>query len=844
MALIAVSSTLIFMTFGSLVYEVSRKLELLRTASSDNVQWTLSQAEVEFLEFDMAMVRALVSDPPDTDAVREAFDIFYSRMETINSSALYKDLRQDPSYENAFSNLLKYMRAAPAMIDAPDSALIASLPQLAAPLENLRLDVRRLSNGGLLQFARSADTQRKGVAETLLRLAVATALLLATLTLFTVFLGGLYRQSDRRRIEQKTTSDRLATILSTSLDAIVVADSSGLIIDFNGAAEKVFGYQRQSIIGKDIGAVLVPQKHRKAHYDGMARYRKTGVKHVVGSGRIQLEAIRANGEIFPIEMSIQSAQSADAEIFVAFMRDISHRVAAEAELVETRDKALAGEKAKAEFLAVMSHEIRTPLNGLLGNVTLLRDTPLSLKQVGYLDNMDISGNVLLSHVNDVLDIAKFEAGKMNAQKVPVHLNRFLQETVESQRGPAQISSNVLRWEWVGTPIIWCTTDPGRLRQVLLNLVGNAIKFTRNGLITIEVEVIDRSCVPPITEFRVIDTGIGIPEGDIERMFADFETRDSSYGRATGGTGLGLGIVRRIASVLDGQVGAESVEGEGSTFWVRLPLAECSAPIENSVRRNSGASVRSLQVLVVEDNAINRDVVRGMLTGDGHNVTEATDGQMGVHIADLRRFDLILMDISMPVMDGRAATRKIRESNGPSCNAPIVALTAHVMPEDITEFLSIGITDFLAKPLSRPDLRRIINDTRFEPADRHPQVLPKPVTANSRAPVLDLEVIASLTEAVGARNATSLMGRFCAEADDRVAWLSDGARGETSTAELTDAIHKLTGSAGTFGASQLKHHLAYLEKLGRQDARDTLDSALPQIRKIWLETRAELQKVAL
>jgi PAS domain S-box-containing protein len=397
-----------------LALEVARKLSLLETASSDNVQWTLSQAEVEFLELQTAVADGLLTGAPDLDFIRREFDIFYSRVDTLSTSPLYSALGENTRYAEALGIAVGFLGTAAPIIDADDANLTGQLPALSVLIAEARPAVRALSVAGLEYFAGAADLRRQAVARTLTRLAVATVALLSILIVAALFLARLVRIGERRTQDLQLASARLGTIVSTSLDAIVVADRMGRIVEFNPAAERIFGYARDEVLGQRMGELIVPEKHRAAHEAGMKRYRKTGTKRVIGKGRVKLEAQRKDGEVFPVELAIESAEGASGEIFISFLRDISHRVAAEQELVRARDQAVAGEKAKTEFLAVMSHEIRTPLNGLLGTLSLIKDTRLNNRQKGYVANMETSGALLLHHVNDVLDISKIRGRQAGA----------------------------------------------------------------------------------------------------------------------------------------------------------------------------------------------------------------------------------------------------------------------------------------------------------------------------------------------------------------------------------------------------------------------------------------------
>ena len=416
---------------------VASDLRLLNSARSDNVQWTLSQAEVEFLEYEMLLGEAAGAAAPDLKALRREFDIFYSRIATLRRASTYSELRELPDFSRSLKDVDTFLLRSLDSIDALDAALIAQLPELRDLARDIRPTVRMLANSGLNHFAENSDRRRNNVAVTLTQLAGAVTALLVTLLFLALYLAYLNRQNVQRRAEAIQASVRMKTVTSTALDAVIVSDSEGRILDFNAAAEQIFGYSAQEAVGADLGEMIVPDHHREGHAAGMARMRARGERRVVGKGRIKLEAKRSNGEIFPVEFAIQSAETNEGEIFIAFLRDISHRVEAEAELVAARDRALAGEKAKTDFLATMSHEIRTPLNGLLGNLALLRDTRLSAKQMRSIKNMETSGKLLMSHISDVLDITKYDAGKLRLRPVAMNLSTLLQDIVDNQSGAAE-----------------------------------------------------------------------------------------------------------------------------------------------------------------------------------------------------------------------------------------------------------------------------------------------------------------------------------------------------------------------------------------------------------------------
>ncbi len=815
-----------FVVIVFLIKEVRDDLGHLESASSDNVQWTLAQAEVEFLEFN-AVLRAEPETADELAELRRRFDVFYSRISTLSTGQIYRNLTEIEGYADAIADSKAFLAHQVQYIDADDGILRQSLPELEASANELRPRIRAMSTYGLHYFAALSESRRNDVSSTLVRLASATTFLVGILTFFAIYFRSLNRQNVLRRLEVLQTSARMRTIIDTSLDAVVVTDAFGIIIEFNPAAERIFQRNRNDVRGNNIANLIIPDHYRDAHHQGMRRMRSEGTPKVVGKGRVTLEAIRANGEIFPVELAIQSAHHNDKEIYVAYLRDISQRVQDEKELVSARDRALAGEKAKAEFLAIMSHEIRTPLNGLIGTLSLLKDTKLTEKQKTYLNNMSISGRLLMGHVNNVLDITRYESGKTNIDYTRTNISTLVQELVDGQAGGAEASGNTLEWGWASAPRHWVMSDPARIQHVLLNLVGNAIKFTDGGRISIEIEADETE--EEMLEFRVNDTGEGIPSDQIDRIFEDFVTQDTSYGRRTNGTGLGLGIAKRIVSALGGKIGVESIEGVGSTFWVKIPVTFAEAPnaqvgaaLEADVTSRSG-----LEILVVEDNEINRHVVREMLFSQGHKVTEAMDGQQGVQLAALTRFDLILMDISMPVMDGRTATRTIRAGDGKSRDVPIVALTANVMADEIERFLEDGMSDVLSKPLMPDALRRVI-DGSVATED------PKMSTGNT---VVDHGQNQSMKDSIGQDAYDIFLGRFDTEMTENIQWFNANVVDVSTSDEIASRAHKLASSAAVFGAVPLHETLLQIEisaKTGTVRLRH-----ITEMNEIWGDTKAAL-----
>ena len=805
---------------------VVRDLRLLNSAISDNVQWTLSQAEVEYLEYELNLARAIQDPAPRLRDLRREFDIFYSRVATLRESSVYAPLRQEEVFSSNLDRVHAFLQASVPAIDGNDADLIRALPALFEQAQGIRTNVRMLSTSGLTHFAEDSDQRRTKIAVTLFRMAAVVAVLLLALLFLALYLNRLNIQNIRRRSQVVEANKRMKIVTGTALDAVVVSDATGRVLDFNAAAEQIFGYTAEEAIGQDLGALIVPDHFRAAHDAGLKRMRESGEKRVVGKGRVKLEAKRADGQVFPVELAIQSAQTDDGERFIAFLRDISHRVKAEADLVAARDHALAGEKAKTDFLATMSHEIRTPLNGLLGNLALLRETRLSAKQARYIKNMDTSGKLLMSHISDVLDITKYDAGKLRLRPVEMNISTLLQDIVDNQSGAASANDTTLQWGWVDAPLTWIRADRDRIQHILMNVIGNAVKFTHGGSVRVTAEVQGETQLL----VTVSDTGIGIDASQINRIFDDFMTGDSSYDRDVGGTGLGLGIAKRFVTALGGTIEVESEKGSGSTFRIRLPVEPIAAPVQARRREAGDADGRSRHVLLVEDNEINRVLAREMLMAAGHRVTEARNGRIAVELAAKEAFDVILMDISMPVLDGRGATREIRAGQGPSARTPIIAVTANAMAEEQDAFLSDGMTDILTKPLTREGLLKAVTG----------QVAPAPTGAGAQgaADLVDRTVLDEMRDTVGSETQTALLERFVAEADLTLTELSAGDQQDLT--ETAAQAHKLAGSAGVMGAVALRVALIAVEDAAKRADRAGSGAAIAALPAIWAATRPLLQ----
>ncbi|VFR94797.1 diguanylate cyclase/phosphodiesterase (GGDEF & EAL domains) with PAS/PAC sensor(s) [plant metagenome] len=651
-----------------------------------------------------------------------------------------------------------------------------------------------------------------------------------TLTVFVTAANGLlrYRQLYRK---MEDSESRMRAVVETAVDGILTIDGRGIIQAFNPSAERLFGWHAREVIGRNI-KMLMPEPDQSRHDSYLSNYLRSGEAKIIGSGR-EVTGLRKDGSLIPMRLAVGQVDLPGEALFVGFVSDITQRKELESSLRVTAARAEQAATAKSTFLATMSHEIRTPMNAIIGFTELLLKSEMNALQRSHLNTVRQSARSLLALLNDILDTTKLERGTFLLESLDFSLKAVAEQVIASLRLSAQARDLTLTLDYPADMPPFYKGDPLRLQQVLTNLLGNALKFTEQGQVTLRFAPLDG-----MVHIQVSDTGIGMTSEQADRIFEPFVQADASISRRFGGTGLGTTIVRQLVELMGGSIRVESEIGLGSTFHVLLPL-RLGAPPEPARADSDSMPLPPLSILAADDVPQNLELLTLILRDGGHRITMARDGNEALTRFGEQRYDVVLMDVHMPGTDGLDAARHIRQREQAQGLAPtpIIALTASVMDSDRRAARQAGMDGFAVKPVDAP--RLIAEIARVLAGERLPAQGARNPSAQGQATRKAIDWPAGIALWGSAPRLARAIEGFLAQQPERHPLPKD-TEISPDGAEALESLHGLRGAAGNLGMTVVADIAAQLELRIRGGQREDLGLHIEALRQALAEAGAALQ----
>jgi len=692
--------------------------------SNDNASWRLAQLEVDYLQFVAELgthhhLNTVSVSGVEWTRIVERFDIFYARVATV-AGLLEDQSWPDPKHADtvgATTELFALRDRLALQLDRMDITDPNLIDELSHTAERIRPLVEEVGMRGLAIIRQSATRTEADFAKLVSLGRLALIAFVSLLVSIIAYLAYFYRRMMKQAFLIEASESTLRKVVVAMPDAIIVYDLAGRILDMNAAAEEMFGSDMASAYGKDIFNFSMGQQRLNRWLRLTESANSFALIDLIVGRRVQMTGKHANGRGKRIEVTSAQGSGPSGPFGIALLRDVTDRVRDERNLRRLYKKAAGLAKSKDRFLSVMSHEMRTPLHGVIAALDLVDSHSLLATDAGLIRIAQTSARTAITQIEDVLDAARLRNGA--AAEAP---SSFLPSVVVD----GVIHEHFLLAQNRGTTIHFDTTMLDKcdaiglvrtFRRAVSNLLSNACKFTLNGKITVRLS----NNAPDSLRIEVKDTGVGIPATHINNVFDEFFSLDEVGWNGSGGAGLGLPIFATAVTSMQGKYGLSSIYGAGSLFWFEIPY--CQAELSPLLDIREPVVAASLSVLVVDDSEINRVLLARMVERLGHVPTIAIDGPVAVEMAQQKRFDLILIDIRMPGMDGFEVARQIG-SQGLSCDAVMIGVTAHIMrtQSERTAALSAGLEDVLIKPVTIRDLSVVVARTLHLPALRLPEVV--------------------------------------------------------------------------------------------------------------------------
>ena len=795
-------------------------------AASDNVTWTIVQIQVDHQNLQLALARGVIGtergDPADLSEIKRAFDIYYSRVDA--GKALYRSAFSNTNAgPGEIFNRLNLSKIAIAQeIDTWVAPSRRDLITTLADVDRVADDIRLFTTQALEVLVADASAKRIGHLTILNRSASLLVLVVGLLFGMLAVPLALQKRLKYHATENARIAEHLKNIIDASQDGVVVADSTATVWQYNKAAQNIFGYTPTEAIGAKMEKLFTPERHHQAHENGMNTYHATGYGHIANNGRHVLTACDKEGREFPLEVTLAtSSDSTNGVIFIGIMRDISNRIENEKKLEAAVKDARQEAFAKQRFFDIMSHEMRTPLQGVLATFDLLDDSSTSDVQRTLIDLGKRSGLKALNQVNNSLEFASLNDDQPSNLSEIIDPAAALKDLI-SVLDPLLIQqANTISLSFPKHKAIQIYSNKRMLDAIFENLLANANKFTKGGHLGVKLQASMPSHDETLLTIRVQDSGIGIAEEQLATIFDDFATTSTSDIRTPKGTGLGLGIVKRATERMGGKLTVDSTVGVGSAFTFKC-LFKTAHPQMGELDARSVQDVSLGQsedphgskplVLVVDDNEINQVLIGGMLERLGCLADYAQDGLVAVEKCNSSTYDLILMDLSMPNLNGIETTHVIKQLH--TKQGPIVCITAQASKDTLRTVQDAGMLDLMTKPIRLENLAELLKQVDLSKSPEYGDRLPPTSGLSVDEGVIDLSSIQDLVDDLGQDYTTNILNQFeltiKTELKETLQHLKTG-----QLDQAADVLHGAAGSAGMLGAIALGQAFLTLETSARE-----------------------------
>lgn len=650
-----------------------------------------------------------------------------------------------------------------------------------------------------------------------------------TVTVLVTAANGLLRYRQLfLKMEESESHNR--AIVDTAIDGIITINSNGTILDFNHSAERLFGWKAGEVLGRNVN-MLMPEPDRSRHDSYLSNYLRSNDPKIIGVGR-DVTGLRKDGSLMPMRLAVGKVRQPGEPLFVGFVTDMSRYNALTESLRQSAEKAEQAAQAKSAFLANMSHEIRTQLNAIIGFSDLMLNDQLNAQQNKHLGIINQSARSLLALLNDILDTTKLERGSVELEQVDFSLLDLCKQIEASLRLAADAKNLEFRLNYAPELRLFYKGDPLRIQQVLNNLIGNAIKFTQSGAVHVDVTPEpgrNAVCI------RVTDTGIGMTPDQLRDVFTPFTQADVSISRRFGGTGLGVSIARQLVDLMGGTLEVQSTLGVGSVFEVRIPLEPGQEP-SMSPEDDHPPKLPALRILVADDVSLNQELLTLALEQHGHSVVTADNGHKVLELLSKEDFDVALLDVHMPELDGLETARRWREQERREARLPLplIALTASVMECDRRATEDAGMNGFATKPLNLPallqEIARVMGLTPTVPKEHHAEP--------QNSSLIDWETGVSLWGS-SVRLRRALLS-FLSDLQTRYP-LDEIKQASPNWEIVLSSLHGIRGTSGNLGLPQVCALSAELEEKIRHGQTRQMRGRIEQLQEMFSRIAHELSQ---